>query len=143
TEERGEIEGPIGRDPYNRQKMAVRPDGRPALTDFTVIERFSRYTYVDAGLPSGRTHQLRVHFSSIGHPVAADRTYGSGRAPGGLNRQFVHSAELALTSPATRRREAFTAELPTDLQRALAALRAAERPSEADSPASPASEKAS
>jgi 23S rRNA pseudouridine1911/1915/1917 synthase len=127
-EERGTIDGPIGRDRIHRQKMAVRPEGRPALTEFIVLERFTRYTYVDAGLPSGRTHQLRVHFSSIGHPVAGDRVYGSGRAPGGLTRQFVHSADLTLTSPATGKREQFHSPLPADLEKALAALRSAERP---------------
>ncbi len=122
-EDRGTIEAPIGRDRFNRQRMAVRPDGRPARTEFIVLERFDRFTFVDAGLPSGRTHQLRVHFASIGHPVAGDRVYGSGRAPGGLTRQFVHSAELTLTSPATDERLRFTAPLPADLERALAALR--------------------
>jgi 23S rRNA pseudouridine1911/1915/1917 synthase len=127
-EERGEIDAPIGRDRIHRQKMAVRPDGRPSLTDFRVLERFNRYTYVDAGLPSGRTHQLRVHFSSIGHPVAGDHVYGSGRAPGDLRRQFVHSAELTLTSPATRKKETFHSPLPADLEKALSSLRNAERP---------------
>ncbi len=126
-ENRGTIEAPIGRDRMHRQRMSVRPDGRASLTEFWVLERFARYTFVDAALPSGRTHQLRVHFSSIGHPVAADRTYGSGRAPGGLMRQFVHSAQLSLTSPATGRTEQFSAPLPADLERALSALRGAER----------------
>jgi 23S rRNA pseudouridine1911/1915/1917 synthase len=142
-EDRGTIDAPIGRDRFHRQKMAVRPGGRPAITDFVVLERFSRYTYVDAGLPSGRTHQLRVHFSSIGHPVAADRTYGSGRAPGGLTRQFVHSAELMLTSPATHRQEHFHAPLPADLERALAALRSAERPIDVERSSASGTEKAS
>ena len=122
-EEQGVIEAPIGRDRVNRQRMAVRPEGRSARTEFRVLERPPGFTYVDAGLPSGRTHQLRVHFAYIGHPVAADRTYGRGRAPGGLQRQFVHSHELTLTSPAGGGERTFVAELPPDLEAALSALR--------------------
>ncbi|MEA2640194.1 MAG: rRNA synthase [Chloroflexota bacterium] len=122
-EDEGIIEAPIGRDRVNRQKMAVRADGRTARTEFRVLERLPGFTYVDAGLPSGRTHQLRVHFGYIGHPVAGDRTYGRGRAPGRLERQFVHSHELTLTSPVGKTERTFVAELPPDLEAALAALR--------------------
>jgi 23S rRNA pseudouridine1911/1915/1917 synthase len=118
-EDEGQIDAPIGRDRQHRQKMAVRADGRSALTDFKVLERFPGYTYVEAGLPSGRTHQLRVHFAYIGHPVAGDRTYGRGRAPAGLKRQFVHSRELVLTSPTGGPERTFVAELPPDLQSVL------------------------
>lgn len=123
-EHEGVIDAPIARDLFNRQRMAVRADGRPALTEFRVLERLPTYTYVDAALASGRTHQLRVHFAYIGHPVAGDRTYGRGRAPEGLSRQFVHSRELTLTSPATDREQTFVAELPADLQAVLDSLRA-------------------
>lgn len=122
-EEAGVIDAPIGRDRVHRQKMSVRADGRVALTDFRVLERFPAYTHVDARLSSGRTHQLRVHFAYIGHPVVGDRVYGSGRAPEGLSRQFVHSWELSLTSPATGRGQTFVADLPPDLEQALAAAR--------------------
>jgi 23S rRNA pseudouridine1911/1915/1917 synthase len=122
-EDQGAIDAPMGRDPFNRQRMAVRADGRTALTEFRVLERFPGYTYIEAGLPSGRTHQLRVHFAFIGHPVAADRRYGRGRAPQGLGRQFVHSRELTLTSSATGQERTFIAELPPELDNALAALR--------------------
>src|SRR5581483_2457086 len=98
-EAEGSIEAPIGRDRMNRQRMAVRADGRAARTEFRVLQRFPGFTYIDAGLPSGRTHQLRVHFAYIGHPVAGDRTYGRGRAPGALRRQFVHAYSLTLASP--------------------------------------------
>ena len=122
-EDEGIIDAPIGRDRFNRQRMAARADGRPARTEFRVLERLPGYTYVEAGLPSGRTHQLRVHFAFIGHPVAGDRRYGRGRGPLGLKRQFVHSRELTLTSPATQQERTFVAELPADLARVLAALR--------------------
>jgi len=101
AEGEGLIDAPIGRDPRNRQRMAVRAGGRPAQTRFLVVERFRTFTLVDALLCTGRTHQLRVHFSYIGHPVASDRTYGSGRRPPGLTRQFVHAYHLEARSPAT------------------------------------------
>jgi 23S rRNA pseudouridine1911/1915/1917 synthase len=122
-EREGIIDVPIGRDRLNRQKMAARADGRPSRTEFQVLERLGTYTYLDAGLPSGRTHQLRVHFAYIGHPVAGDRTYGNGRGPAGLTRQFVHSYELTLRSPADGQERTFRSQLPADLACALAALR--------------------
>ncbi|MBM2812687.1 MAG: rluA [Chloroflexi bacterium] len=122
-EEDGIIDAPIGRDRVHRQKMAVRADGRAARTEFHVLERLSGYTYVDAGLPSGRTHQLRVHFGYIEHPVAGDSTYGRGRPPAGLGRQFVHSHELTLTSPSEQSERRFVAELPADLEATLGYLR--------------------
>jgi 23S rRNA pseudouridine1911/1915/1917 synthase len=120
----GLIDAPIGRDPRNRQRMAVRPDGRPSQTRFRVVERFPSYTLVEAELGSGRTHQLRVHFAYIGHPVAADRVYGSGRRPPGLERQFVHAYHLELRSPASGRQLVFDCPLPPDLALPLEALRA-------------------
>jgi 23S rRNA pseudouridine1911/1915/1917 synthase len=122
-EDAGVIDAPIGRDRFQRQRMAVRADGRSARTEFQVIERFPGYAYVDAGLVSGRTHQLRVHFAYIGHPVAGDRTYGRRRPPEGLARQFVHSRELTLTSPATKQQQIFVAEVPDELQRVIEGLR--------------------
>jgi 23S rRNA pseudouridine1911/1915/1917 synthase len=123
AEEEGLIDAPIGRDPRNRQRMAVRADGRSAQTRFWVRERFGDYTLVEALLVTGRTHQLRVHFASIGHPVAGDRTYGPGRGPGGLGRQFLHARLLRLRSPADGQEHEFTAELPPDLAEPLATLR--------------------
>lgn len=135
-EDEGAIDAPIGRDRIRRQRMAARAGGRTARTEFLVLERLAGFTYVDARLSSGRTHQLRVHFAYIGHPVAGDRTYGSGRGPTGLARQFVHSRQLSLTSPATGRRQTFVAELPPDLETALASLKAAPSPHHPD-PAPP------
>src|SRR5215207_4761067 len=91
AEDEGLIDRPIARDPRNRQRMAVRAEGRAARTHFWVAERFGDWTLVDARLLTGRTHQLRVHFTSIGHPIAGDPTYGpSRRALAGLDRQFLH-----------------------------------------------------
>jgi 23S rRNA pseudouridine1911/1915/1917 synthase len=123
-EDAGTIDIPIGRDRVFRQRMAARVDGREARTEFKVLERFPGYTYIEAVLLTGRTHQLRVHFAYIDHPVAGDRTYGRGRPPAGLNRQFVHARELTIKSPATHKAQTFVAELPPDLRTTLDNLRA-------------------
>jgi 23S rRNA pseudouridine1911/1915/1917 synthase len=123
----GLIDAPIGRDPRNRQRMAVRAGGREAQTRFHVFERFQKFSLVDALLCSGRTHQLRVHFASIGHPVAGDRVYGPGRGPGGLSRQFVHARLLTLDSPASGERLTFESALPSDLAEPLERLRRSQR----------------
>jgi 23S rRNA pseudouridine1911/1915/1917 synthase len=122
-EDEGLIDAPIARDLRNRQRMAVRVGGRGAQTRFTVIERFGDWTLVEALLLTGRTHQLRVHFISIGHPVAGDMTYGSNRKPPGLERQFVHARLLRLRSPYDDQEHVFTAELPQDLATTIDRLR--------------------
>lgn len=123
SEDEGLIDAPIARDQRNRQRMAVRAGGRGAQTRFWVRERFGDYALVEALLLTGRTHQLRVHFASIGHPVAGDPTYGRGRQLPGLNRQFLHAALLRLRSPADGAEHAFRSELPTDLAAAIERLR--------------------
>jgi 23S rRNA pseudouridine1911/1915/1917 synthase len=123
VEERGMIDAPIGRDLRDRQRMSARADGRPAQTAFTVLERLAEYTLVDANLLTGRTHQLRVHFAYIGHPVAGDLVYGRRRFPPSLKRQFVHARELQLRSPADGRQRRFEAPLPSELERVLELLR--------------------
>jgi 23S rRNA pseudouridine1911/1915/1917 synthase len=125
AEAEGLIDAPIGRDPRNRQRMAVRPDGRPSQTRFRVAERFGDFTLVDALLCTGRTHQLRVHLAYIGHPVAGDRLHGSGRRPPGLHRQFVHAYHLEVESPASGERLVLEAPLPPDLAEPLQRLREA------------------
>jgi len=122
-EDEGLIDAPIGRDVRNRQRMAVRAGGREAQTRFFVRERFGDWTLVEALLLTGRTHQLRVHFASIGHPVAGDDTYGGGRKPPALARQFVHAASLRVRSPADGQEHTFAAPLPHDLQGPLDRLR--------------------
>ena len=122
-EAEGLIDAPIGRDPRNRQRMAVRSTGRPSQTRFRVAERFGEFTLVDAQLCTGRTHQLRVHLAYIGHPVAADRLYGSGHRPPGLQRQFVHAYHLEIESPASGERLVLEAPLPPDLAEPLQRLR--------------------
>jgi 23S rRNA pseudouridine1911/1915/1917 synthase len=122
-EEEGIIDRPVGRDPRNRQRMAVRADGRSAQTHFWVRSRLSGWTLVEALLLTGRTHQLRVHFASIGHPVAGDVAYGhrDTELPG-LRRQFLHSHLLRLRSPHDGAEHTFTSELPADLATPLQRL---------------------
>ena len=123
AEDEGLIDAPIARDPRNRQRMAARREGRGAQTHFWVRERFGDFTLVEALLLTGRTHQLRVHFAHIGHPIAGDQTYGNGRAPSSLKRQFLHSHVLRLRSPHDRVERRFEAPLPPDLAGPLEALR--------------------
>ena len=122
-DDRGFIDLPIERDMVRRQQMAVQLEGKPAQTYFTVLERLDDYTYIEAKPISGRTHQIRVHFSFIGHPVAGDKLYGSGRAPDGLNRQFLHATWLSFNLPSTGERVTFHSPLPGDLERCLEWLR--------------------
>jgi 23S rRNA pseudouridine1911/1915/1917 synthase len=118
------IEAPIGRDRRDRKRMAAQAAGRESRTEFRVVERFGDYTLVEATLLSGRTHQLRVHFRFIGHPVAGDATYGSAKGPPGLKRQFVHAAYLKIRSPHDGEDHEFHAPLPPDLSEPLERLRA-------------------
>jgi 23S rRNA pseudouridine1911/1915/1917 synthase len=113
------IEVPIGRDQKDRKRMAARSGGRESRTQFVVLERYGDFTLVEADLQSGRTHQLRVHFQFIGHPVAGDRTYGNGRGPTGLRRQFVHASSMRIRSPHDDAERQFYAPLPGDLRSPL------------------------
>lgn len=122
----GRIEAPIGRDPRNRIRMAVVPDGRPAVTAYRVRERFGAWTLLEIDLITGRTHQVRVHLASIGHPVAGDRVYATGdarRGPHGLERLFLHAWRLELEAPSGGRLIHATAPLPAELESVLDSLR--------------------
>ena len=116
------IEAPIGRDPNDRKKMAVIEDGREASTRYRTIARLRGCTFVDVRPKTGRTHQIRVHFASIGHPVFGDATYGF--ADPRLARQFLHAASLEFDHPATGKRVGFESPLPHDLQSVLDELSA-------------------
>ena len=124
-EEAGIIKGDIGRHPTDRKKMAiVHEHGKPAVTHFRVLERFGDYTLVECRLETGRTHQIRVHMASIGHPVLGDPKYGPRKAcPFAIRGQALHSLSLSLTHPATRERMTFTAPLPEDMASILKVLR--------------------
>ena len=126
----GRIEAPIGRDPKHRIRMAVVPDGRAATTGYRVRERFAGWTLLELDLVTGRTHQIRVHLDAIGHPVAGDPLYGTGtsrRGPDGLERLFLHSWRLELTSPSSGRLVRAEAPLPDELESVLAGLRGGDR----------------
>jgi 23S rRNA pseudouridine1911/1915/1917 synthase len=118
------IDAPIGRDPKNRQRMAVVRSGRPAVTRFHVVERFPDTTLLEVSIETGRTHQIRVHLAFIGHPIVGDHVYGRTRlTEPQLDRQFLHASALAFQLPdgAALRLEA---PLPGELQAVLEELRA-------------------
>jgi 23S rRNA pseudouridine1911/1915/1917 synthase len=115
----GTIDAPLGRHRRQRTKRAVKGAGsREARTHFEVIETLPADTLVHARLETGRTHQIRVHFGAIKHPVAGDPEYGT-RGRHGLGRQFLHASRLAFTHPSTEERMEFNSELPNDLRLAL------------------------
>jgi 23S rRNA pseudouridine1911/1915/1917 synthase len=121
--ESGTIEAPVGRDPVRRKSMTVGGlAAREARTHFRVLERLDDFTLVEVRLETGRTHQVRVHFLAIGHPVAGDPTYAR-RDVLGLGRQFLHSYRLSFTHPMTGEELRIEAPLPADLTAALARLR--------------------
>jgi 23S rRNA pseudouridine1911/1915/1917 synthase len=127
TAESGTIEAPVGRDPVRRTSMTVGGlAAREATTHFTVLERLGELTLVEVRLETGRTHQIRVHFSAIGHPVAGDPLYAR-RNPLGLGRQFLHSHRLAFLHPFSGEDLQFNAPLPDDLEMVLRRLRAGSR----------------
>jgi 23S rRNA pseudouridine1911/1915/1917 synthase len=114
----GTIDQPIGRHRSLRTRMAVRRDGREAVTHYRIEERFRGHTLLRVQLETGRTHQIRVHFAAIGHPVSGDPLYGvAGRY--GLERQFLHAARLAFEHPVTSEAIDVQSGLPADLSAAL------------------------
>lgn len=113
----GIIEGPIGRDPGYRQRMAVVAGGREARTAYEVVRYLDNYTLVAARPETGRTHQIRVHFAAAGHPVAGDALYGSSNPL--FPRLFLHASALRFHLPSTGEFREFQADLPADLKNAL------------------------
>ncbi len=130
-----DVDEPIGRDPHHRTRQAVRDDGKPAQTEFRVVERYRVHTLVKARLHTGRTHQIRVHLKSIGFPLVGDGRYGArGRVPPGavvelvtllqqFPRQALHAEHLSFTHPATGDVMEFSVPVPADIAELLAALR--------------------
>ena len=123
-EEQGVIKAPIGRHPSDRKRMAVTfVNSKEAITKFRVVERFGAYTLVECKLLTGRTHQIRVHMTYIGHPVVGDPKYGPERVEFSIKGQALHSAELTVAHPVTGEELVFTADLPKDMQTILTELR--------------------
>ena len=111
-EDRGTVDAPVGRCPADRKRMAVVPDGRPAVTHWEVLARYNGYTHVRCMLETGRTHQIRVHMAHIGHPLLGDMVYGRRRAEKGLEGQCLHAKELRFLHPRTGEPVTVTSGLP-------------------------------
>lgn len=122
THEVGRVEAPIGRDPSNRKRMAVVKDGREAITEFRVRERYSDNTFMDVYIFTGRTHQIRVHLAFIGCPVVGDQVYGYRKQRLDLDRLFLHAFRIAFNHPMSGERMAFEVPLPTELEAILETL---------------------
>ncbi len=126
----GRIEAPIGRDPQRRQRMAVLPGGREAVTEYHVLERFAHrvgpaagdYCLLQVEPQTGRTHQIRVHLAAIGHPVVGDTVYGQRKTQLPVQRQFLHAQRLGFKHPVTGQRLEFEAVPPPDLSAVLKLL---------------------
>jgi 23S rRNA pseudouridine1911/1915/1917 synthase len=118
----GRIEAPIGRHPVRRTKMAVVARGRPAVTHYRVLERHAGASVLRCRLETGRTHQIRVHLSALGHPLVGDPVYGR-RAGIAFPRQALHAERLALVHPGTGKAMSWQVEPPADMQRLIESLR--------------------
>jgi 23S rRNA pseudouridine1911/1915/1917 synthase len=119
----GTVDAPIGRHPVQRTKMAVVEAGKPAVTHYRVRERLPQHTYIECDLETGRTHQIRVHLASIGHPLEGDPAY-AGRGTRLIDRQALHAWRLAFVHPASGETVRFESPLPKDLEALLERLRA-------------------
>ena len=124
-EDTGTVNAPIGRHPVDRKKMSTKaPNGRHAVTHYKVLERFGDYTYIECELETGRTHQIRVHMSSIGHPLLGDTLYGPKKCPfPSLQGQTLHAMILGFKHPITKEYMEFTAPLPEYFEKLQAKLR--------------------
>lgn len=123
-EDTGTVNAPLGRHPVDRKKMSTKsPNGRHAVTHYRVLERFGDYTYIECELETGRTHQIRVHMSSIGHPILGDAVYGPAKCPFRLRGQTLHAKILGITHPSTGEYMEFDAPLPEYFTRLLEQLR--------------------
>ena len=116
----GVIDAPIGRDPKDRKRMAVNEqNGKPAVTHYTVLQRFREYTYIECRLETGRTHQIRVHLASTGHPLRGDTVYCSRKEPYRLEGQTLHAMVIGFTHPTDGRYVEVTAPLPAYFEHLL------------------------
>ena len=111
-EEQGTVDAPLGRSPKDRKKMAIVPDGRRAVTHWEVIARYPGYTHVRCKLETGRTHQIRVHMASLGHPIAGDEVYGPSKSKVDLGGQCLHARQLTFLHPADGQPRLVESELP-------------------------------
>lgn len=121
-DEEGTIEGAIGRDKKDRKKMAITADGKPAVTHYRALQRFKHYTYVECVLETGRTHQIRVHMASIGHPLLGDEVYGRRSDKYKCEGQCLHAMTLGFHHPRTGEYIEVNAPLPPYFEHLLAVL---------------------
>ena len=122
TDEDGTIEGNIGRHQNDRKKMALRPDGKPAVTHFHVIKNLGKYALVECQLETGRTHQIRVHMASINHPLLGDEVYGPKNCPFKLQGQALHAKCIGFIHPSTKEYIEFDSELPEYFKKLIKTL---------------------
>lgn len=122
TENEATINMPIGRSTKDRKKMAVRKDGKEAITHFKVLKRYDLYTLLDLKIDTGRTHQIRVHLAEIGHPVIGDYVYSNGKNEFNIVGQMLHSKEIEITHPKTKKKMKFEAPLPKYFQEVIEKL---------------------
>lgn len=123
-EEEGTVNAPIGRYPTDRKKMAINEkNGKPAVTHYKVLERFDKYTYIECQLETGRTHQIRVHMTSIGHPLLGDEVYGNAKCPFKLEGQTLHAMTIGFIHPTTGEYVEYEAPLPEYFEHLLQILR--------------------
>lgn len=120
----GTVNAPIGRHPVDRKKMSINEkNGKEAVTHYRVLQRFRRFTFVECQLETGRTHQIRVHMASIGHPLLGDQVYGPAKVPfSGLQGQTLHAGVLGIIHPSTGEYMEFTAPLPAYFEAVLKKL---------------------
>lgn len=123
-DDEGIIDAPIGRHPIERKKMAINEkNGKNAITHYKVLEHFERYTYMEFKLETGRTHQIRVHMASIGHPLLGDALYSSGKSPYKLQGQTLHAMTIGFVHPSTKEYMEVNAPLPDYFEKLLKNLR--------------------
>lgn len=124
VEENGTVDAPIGRHPNNRKKMAINEkNGKRAVTHYSVLERFGKYTYIECQLETGRTHQIRVHMASIGHPLLGDEVYSDRKSPFKLEGQVLHAMTIGFKHPQNGEYMEFEAPLPEYFEKLLNILR--------------------
>lgn len=122
SENEATINMPIGRSTKDRKKMAVRKDGKEAVTHFKVLKRYKKYTLLEVKIDTGRTHQIRVHMAEIGHPVVGDMVYSNGKNEFGVEGQMLHAKSLDFKHPITGKQMHLEAELPEYFEKVLEQL---------------------
>ena len=122
SENEATINMPIGRSTKDRKKMAVRKDGKEAVTHFKVLKRYNKYTLLEVKIDTGRTHQIRVHMAEIGHPVVGDMVYSNGKNEFGVEGQMLHAKSLDFRHPITGKQMHLEAELPEYFEKVLEQL---------------------